>query len=167
MRDDAEAVQAASALLAEEAAAVDERRWDDWLALYLPDCEYWTPCWKDDDELCADPRSELSHVYYRGRAGLEDRVWRIRSGKSPASRPMPRTLHTIANVRVRALGDGRLEVASNWTNHVFSLRTRDTEVFFGRYEHTLAPGDGGLRIARKKIVLLNDLIPTYIDVYQL
>ena len=157
----------ATRLLVEEAAAIDERRWQDWLALYLEDCEYWAPCWKDDDTLCADPRSELSHVFYRSRGGLEDRVWRIGSGKSPASRPMPRTLHSIAGVRSWSSGDARLEVRSNWTNHVFSLRDRAAEVFFGRYEHSLARSGGAWRIARKKIVLLNDQIPTYIDIYHL
>jgi 3-phenylpropionate/cinnamic acid dioxygenase small subunit len=157
----------ANRLLAEEAAAVDERRWEDWLALYLEDCVYWAPCWCADEELCADPATQLSHVYYASRAGLEDRVWRIGSRKSPASAPMPRTLHTVANVRATFAEAGRILVKSNWTNHVFSLRNRETEVFFGRYEHGLLCVDGVWRIASKKIVLLNDQIPTYLDVYHL
>lgn len=157
----------AERLLVEEAAAVDERRWKDWLALFDANCEFWAPCWRDDEHLGESSASELSHVYYRSRAGLEDRVWRIESGKSPASKPMPRTLHLVAGVRAKDAGGGRLEVRSSWTNHVFSLRTRETDVFYGYYEHTLARGTAGWRILRKKIVLLNDQIPTYIDIYHL
>jgi 3-phenylpropionate/cinnamic acid dioxygenase small subunit len=155
------------ALLLEEAAAIDEQRWADWLALFVPDCEYWAPCWRDDAELCSNPASELSHIFYRSRAGLEDRVWRIQSGKSPASRPMPRTLHSVSNIRQLSPGSGEFEVRSNWTNHVYNLRTRETDIFYGRYEHTLTNADGALRIARKKTILLNDQIPTYVDIYHL
>ena len=66
-------------LVETEAICLDERRWDDWLALFMPDCEYWMPAWKSDDTLAADPRTELSYFYYAGRAGLEDRLARIRS----------------------------------------------------------------------------------------
>ena len=38
-------------------------------------------------------------------------------------------------------------------------------MLFGRYEHTLRRGGDGWRIARKKIVLVNDTISTMVDVY--
>ena len=53
---------------------LDERRWDEWIALYAPDCEYWVPTWRDEENLTSDPQAELSHIYYANRAGLEDRV---------------------------------------------------------------------------------------------
>ena len=82
------ALQAAGVeLLEREAICLDEQRWDDWLALFTADCEYWIPTWRHDETLTADPRKELSHVYYANRAGLEDRIVRIRSGRSPASTP--------------------------------------------------------------------------------
>ena len=31
--------------LLEEAACLDERRWDDWLAMYEDDCLFWLPAW--------------------------------------------------------------------------------------------------------------------------
>src|SRR5262245_32378679 len=69
-------------LLERETALLDDRCWDEWLTLYTADCEYWMPAWRTDSELTTDPRAELSHFYYASRAGLEDRLVRICSGRS-------------------------------------------------------------------------------------
>ena len=153
-------------LIEDEAIAIDEGRWDDWLALYLPDCEYWMPAWKADGAIGTNPKTELSHIYYGNRAGLEDRVARIRSGRSVASVPMPRTLHLIGQVRALApLANDRLQLRSSWSTQVFFPRTQETHGFFGRAEHELVRRDGALRIAKKKIIMLNDYIPTMLDIY--
>ena len=56
-------------LVHREARHLDEQRWDDWLALYTEDCEFWMPAWKADGTPTANPRTELSHIYYANRAG--------------------------------------------------------------------------------------------------
>jgi 3-phenylpropionate/cinnamic acid dioxygenase small subunit len=148
-----------------EAWLLDQQRWDEWLDLFLPECRFWVPAWKQDHELVDDPDTGLSFVYYDSRGGLEDRVWRAKSGLSVASTPLPRTCHQVTNVRCEAAGPDRALVRSSWNCHVFDLRTHSQHVFFGYYEHLLA-GDGGtLRIASKKIVLQNDLIHGFIDFY--
>lgn len=153
-------------LIEREAAAIDERRWDDWLALFTADCEYWMPAWKSDDTLTSDPRTELSHFYYASRAGLEDRIYRIRSDRSPASMPLPRTTHIVSNVRpFEPLGPDRLRLRSNWVSHVFFPRSEDSHAFFGRTEHTLTLDGERWLIAKKRIVLQNDYIPTMLDIY--
>ncbi|HXP12537.1 MAG TPA: aromatic-ring-hydroxylating dioxygenase subunit beta, partial [Stellaceae bacterium] len=75
--DPRELLASGTEVLQREALYLDERRWDDWLALYTPDCEYWMPAWKSEDELGQNPRTELSYFYYDNRAGLEDRVARV------------------------------------------------------------------------------------------
>jgi 3-phenylpropionate/cinnamic acid dioxygenase small subunit len=153
-------------LLEREAVFLDERRWDEWLALFTPDCEYWMPAWKSDDTLTASPQSELSHFYYGSRAGLEDRIYRIRSNRSPASMPLPRTTHILGNVRLLdAPQPGALRLRSSWASHVFFPRSQESHAFFGHTEHDLTLRDEGWLIARKKIVLQNDYIPTMLDIY--
>lgn len=160
------ALEAATEVLHREAAALDEQRWDDWLALFAPDCEYWVPMWRDEEHLTGDPRTELSHIYYANRAGLEDRVQRIRSRRSPASMPIARTTHLVSNVLlVDPPAADRLRVRSSWASHVFVPRARESHAFFGHSLHELAFRDGGWLIARKKVVLQNDYIPTMMDVY--
>jgi 3-phenylpropionate/cinnamic acid dioxygenase small subunit len=124
------------------------------------------PAWKSDDSLAADPRTELSYFYYAGRAGLEDRLARIRSQSSPASMPMPRTTHILGNIRLLDTPSGeRMRLRSSWVSHVYFPRQHGTEAFFGHSEHELVLDAAQWKIARKKIVLQNDYIPTMIDFY--
>jgi 3-phenylpropionate/cinnamic acid dioxygenase small subunit len=153
-------------VLQREAIYLDEQRWDEWLALFVPDCEYWVPSWKNEETLTSNPQAELSHIYYATRAGLEDRIVRIRSRRSPASTPMPRTTHLIGSVLpLEQPGPERMKLRSSWVCHVFFPRQHDSHAFFGRSEHELALKDGTWMIAKKKTILLNDYIPTMLDVY--
>lgn len=157
-------LHAATDLLYREAEYVDARRWDEWLALFDPQVEYWIPAWDSEDELTTDPQSEVSLMYYPNRSGLEDRVFRLRTGRSAASTPLPRTCHLVSNVRVAPpRADGGCEVRANWVTHLF--RNNISQSFFGHYEYLLRPHEGGWRIAKKKIIVLNDLIPTVLDIY--
>lgn len=158
-------IEVARALVHREARLLDERRWADWLALYRPDATFWMPAWDAEFVLTADPDREVSLIYYASRAGLEDRVWRIESGKSVASMPLARTTHLIAGVELLDQASDRLRVASAWTTHVWRTKTKQAVTFFGRYEHELARADDGWRIRRKKIVLVNDTVPTMLDFY--
>ena len=94
----ADGMAAGIELLHREAAYLDEQRWDEWLALFAPDCEFWVPTWTGEGRLTTNPRTELSLMYFAGRGGLEDRVVRIRSGRSPAALPLPRTTHMVGNI---------------------------------------------------------------------
>jgi len=152
-------------LVHREARYLDERRWDEWLELFVEDCEYWMPAWRADGTPTTNPQAELSHIYYASRAGLEDRIVRIRSGKSAASTPMPRTAHILGSVLPAGSSADRLELDSTWVSHVFFPRSGESHAFFGRSEHELVLRDGDWRIARKKILLQNDYIPTMLDVY--
>ncbi|MCS5932991.1 aromatic-ring-hydroxylating dioxygenase subunit beta [Klebsiella pneumoniae subsp. pneumoniae] len=61
-------------------SAATARRWS-----------HWMPAWGDDDQLTRDPQKEISLIYYPNREGLEDRVYRIKTERSGASTPEPRT----------------------------------------------------------------------------
>jgi 3-phenylpropionate/cinnamic acid dioxygenase small subunit len=164
---DATALHAlARELIEREAMYLDEQRWDEWLALFTERCEFWMPAWKADGTPTADPRSELSHIYYATRAGLEERILRIRSRRSPASTPTPRTAHVLSAILpLEAPTPERQRVRSTWVTHVFFPRQNESHAFFGRSEYELACGGGAWRIAKKKIVMQNDYIPTMLDVY--
>jgi benzoate/toluate 1,2-dioxygenase subunit beta len=154
-------------LLYREALALDRREWDAWLAMYAEDVEYWMPAWRDETEPTADPDSELSLIWYRGRHHLEERVWRARSGTSVASSPLPRVVHLVTNVLVERSDEAEADVAASFAVHLHDVRGSRTHVFFGRYEYLLRAGGEGWLIARKKILLLNDTIPTVVDFYSI
>ena len=154
-----------SDLLYREGAYLDERRWDDWLALFTEDCEYWLPAWVGEHELTQDPKTEVSLIYYDRRSRLEDRIVRIRSGTSAASTPLPRTWHQVSNVRLGEREGDLLPVFAQWQAH--SYRRHETASFYGRYEYRLVNMSGAWRIRRKKIVLINDVINTMLDIYNI
>ncbi|MEH3108011.1 MAG: aromatic-ring-hydroxylating dioxygenase subunit beta [Sphingomonas fennica] len=157
----------AEELLYREALHLDRRAWDAWLALYTEDCTFWMPAWANETTPTTDPEAELSLIYYRGRRNLEDRVWRLRSGQSVASTPLPRTVHAVTNVLVEEAGEAEARTAASFTVHRYDVRSDRAHVFFGRYEHRVVRQGGEWRIAAKTIYLLNDVIPTVVDVYSI
>lgn len=156
-------LERAADLLHREASALDKKRWDDWLALYEPDAVFWIPAWDDDGTLVEDPRREISLMYYASRRGLEDRIARLRSGLSSASTPLPRTCHLLSGIRIVREDAHALHVEASFAVH--SYRKGRTETFYGGYEHRLRRHGDELTIARKRIVLMNDVIPSLLDVY--
>jgi 3-phenylpropionate/cinnamic acid dioxygenase small subunit len=153
-------------VLHQEALHLDSQRWYDWLALYTEDATFWMPAWTDEHRLSASPLSELSLMYCAARAGLEDRVWRVLSGLSVASTPLPRTCHMVSSsVVTPGDNENELNAESSWTCHVFRLKDRNQHTFFGRYQHVLRQTEGQWRIAAKTVVLANDTIPTMLDFY--
>jgi 3-phenylpropionate/cinnamic acid dioxygenase small subunit len=147
--------------------ALDERRWDDWLKFFAPECEYWVPTWKSEDEQTTNPRRELSLIYYDSRSGLEDRVWRVKSGKSNASRVLPRTQHNLSNIHLLEQDGDLAKVTCNFTVHQYLPKEKSIEIFFGRHVIYFDSSAEGLMVQKFKIILLNDYLPAKIDFYSL
>jgi 3-phenylpropionate/cinnamic acid dioxygenase small subunit len=166
MIEPAAALAIATDILYHEARALDERRWDDWLALYVDDAEFWVPAWKNDGDPTDNPDTEVSLFYTARRSELEDRVWRVRSGKSIASTPLQRTAHVVTNVAVEpAPEDDVVHANAVATTHVYNVKRREQHLFFALARYRLVRRDGAWRIRRKKLVLLNDYLPTMMDFY--
>jgi anthranilate 1,2-dioxygenase (deaminating, decarboxylating) small subunit len=148
-----------------KAELCDAQDWDAYLDLFDQESEFHVPQWDSEHEYTTDPKRGMSLIYYRNRSGLEDRVFRLRTGKSAASTPLPRTLHQISNVRIDERPDGQLEVKANWTT--FYSRHGIAEHFFGRVTYRLRPEGESWKIVRKHVLLLNDTINAVLDFYHL
>ena len=146
-----------------EAAALDEKEWDAWIDLYTEDAIYWMPAWEDEFTTTSDPKREISLIYYGDRSGLEDRIYRIRTGLSFASTPLPRTCHLNTNFRATENSDGEVVVKSSWQTNTYRLKKAQN--YFGVQEHRLRKTDSGLKICYRKIILHNDMVDTVLDVY--
>jgi len=153
------------AFLYGEARALDEKRWEDWLACYAPDVEFFMPSWDDDDKLTSDPRNEVSLIYYPSRQGLEDRVFRIQTERSSATMPDTRTNHAINNLEVLEQTDAQCKVIFNWVTH--SFRYDIVDVYFGTSQYTLDTSGPRPLVKRKYVVLKNDYIHHMLDVYHI
>jgi 3-phenylpropionate/cinnamic acid dioxygenase small subunit len=151
--------------LYEEAACLDQRRWDDWLALYEEDCVYWVPAWHDDESYTQDPDTQLSLIYLQGKERLGERIWRIRSGLSSSLLRMPRVTHLVSTVRLAGERDGCLLVTANFHADAFKLDEKRADYFFGSYHYALRRRADGFGIVQKKIIVNNDVIPRQLDVF--
>jgi anthranilate 1,2-dioxygenase (deaminating, decarboxylating) small subunit len=143
----------------------DAQDWDAYLALFDEQIEFHLPQWDSEHVYTTDPKRGMSLIYYANRGGLEDRVFRLRTGKAASATPMPRTLHQVSNLRVREQDDGDLEVKLNW--HTLFYRLATSEQFYGHATYRLKPHGDSWLIARKHVLLLNDRINSVLDFYHL
>lgn len=149
-------------LLIHEARLLDERRLDEWNALFTEDGVYWIPL--DENEPIATSASVIHDTPLR----REERVHHLLHNTFPAQSPHSRTLHFISNVSVeQGIGDssGNIVVRSNQL--IYEMRTGDyKQVGIGdlrpivaNVEHILRPvstqTNQRMGIARKKILLIN------------
>lgn len=139
--------------LIDEAELLDTRRYDEWLDLFTPDGIYWLPSGRED----TDPTTEVSIIYDDDNARRQ-RIARLSTGKQYAQDPPSRTAHVISSVRITSLGDPTV-VRS--TLALFEVRNSRVNTFPARVEHRLRVVDGSLRIASKRVYLLNS--DHYID----
>ena len=162
-----DATAIATSLLYRESKYLDQRNWQGWLELYADDAIYWVPGWRNEDEPTNDPDRELSQIYHNARRGLEERVMRVESGKSVTAMPLPRTTHFVTNIVASMDTAETIVVEANWMVQYFQPHRGERLVNFGDYELTLrGQGDDWL-IARKRILLKNDLVPALLDFYML
>jgi 3-phenylpropionate/cinnamic acid dioxygenase small subunit len=129
-------------LLEREARLLDDRRFEDWLALYAEECVVWVPA----AERPGDPRREVA-IYFDDRRRLEDRIFRLGTGKAWSQVPPSRTVRMVANVEVFRAGE-KLMVRSNLL--LTEFRAGETRTLAGWCAHRLADG----KIEAKQINLL-------------
>jgi 3-phenylpropionate/cinnamic acid dioxygenase small subunit len=157
----------AAAFLFQEARHLDKHEWDAWVAMYREDAVYWLPAWRDEYETTTDPQTEVSLIFHNTRLGLEERIARIESRKSITALPLPRTLHQISSVELRAVSPAHIETEATFAVHVYDPRTAKEHTRFGRYEHVISREQDAWQIAKKKIILINDKVPTVLDFYSI
>lgn len=159
------ATESATGVIFAEALALDEGRWDDWLAHFAEDCVFWVPTWRSERELTTDPDREISFLYHDSRAGLEERIARLRTDQSVITMPLPRTSHLLGRPVASFENGDAVRATTPFATHVYHPTTGKLSVACGRYEHELRRTGEGWRIARKKIVLVNDRIPGLLEYF--
>ena len=138
-----------SALLVREAWLLDRGQFDAWLELYTDDATYWVPLEAGQ----ASPLDTQS-IIYDDRRLMALRVRQARHPRAHARSPGSRTVHQVSNIYTRdENATGELIVDS--TLMVVEFRADRQRVFAATVEHRLRPTPSGLRIAAKRIDLVN------------
>ena len=153
-QDDARAVTDAATrdefrrLIEREARLLDQLRYDDWLAMYAPECIYWVP----STPYAGDPRREIA-VMFDDRRRLEDRIYRLRTGFAWSQAPLSRTVRLISNVEVFFTArDAARMLRSNFL--ISEFWDKETRVLTGWAGHCVVRGAAGWKIAAKQVNLL-------------
>jgi 3-phenylpropionate/cinnamic acid dioxygenase small subunit len=149
-----------------EARLLDAQDWTGWLDLYCEDAVFWAPAVNMAGNYTTDPQTELNFIYIEGRAGLEARVFRVKSGGSLASNPLPRTRHLVTTVMVDEEGPHNVRASATFQVVSFS-EARGQQLRSGSYEYVLRKRNGGLQIAHKKILLLEYKVDGYFDFFSI
>lgn len=145
-----ETQNAAEQLLYRQAEILDDRRWDDWMALFTRDGTYWMP---------ADPEHEdpdgLPNIFHEDRYLMLTRIRRLQHPRAWSQSPRNRTSHVVSNVIVESEDrqTGALVVRSKF--HVVEYRLDATRYFAGSYRHELVATPDGLKINRQRVDIVN------------
>jgi benzoate/toluate 1,2-dioxygenase beta subunit len=135
-------------LLEREARLLDQLRYEDWLALFAPECIYWVPATPN----AGDPRREVA-VMFDDRRRLEDRIYRLRTGFAWSQAPASRTVRLITNVEVFATEQAANRmVRSNFL--ISEFWGDETRLLSGWSGHRFVQRDGRWEIEAKQVNLL-------------
>lgn len=132
----------------DEARMLDEGRYDEWLALWLPDGHYWMPL----DYKQTDP-DLVTSLLYEDQFMLKLRVERLNGARTFSQKPKSRCHHVIQRPFVDEL-EGHRAVA-NTSMHYVETRLDDQFLLAITARHDLALVDGQIRIANKRVDILN------------
>ncbi len=141
--------------LYDEAAALDDRRFIEWLDLLTEDIHYWMPIRRTVNANELDQEfTQIGDMSYfdDDKEMLKHRVARLDTGYAWAELPPSRTRHLITNVRLVGMDGDEIDVESNF--HLYRSRL-DTEEdsWFGKRCDRLRRVDGQLKICRRHIFL--------------
>ena len=152
-------------LLYKEARLLDDGLFYEWLDLFTDDVKYWMPT-RDTRERGEDGvhREGEMAVFSDDKDFLVKRVQRFDTGLAHAEQPHSRTRHFLSNVEIVGGDENEIDVRSNIL--VYQVRLEKSENFFvGRREDRLRKVNGDWRIARRKIVLDQTLIPRSLSIF--
>ena len=140
-----------------EAELLDERHFDAWLDLFTDDVHYWMPIRRNvkfgeqEAREETNPASEVSW-FDEGKTTLASRVRQLNTGLHWAEEPLSRICHIVSNVQLLHVALPEVTVKSRFL--VYRNRMRDeTDLFIGKREDLLRQVGGDWKIARRKIIL--------------
>ena len=131
-----------------EARLQDEHRYDEWEALWTDDGIYWIPANGEG----GDPEQEMS-IVYDNRSRIALRIRQFHTGKRYSQTPKSRLRRVVSNIEILSDDGGELTVGSNAL--IFESHVRGDTLWAARNEYRLRREGNALKMAFKKVVLVN------------
>jgi 3-phenylpropionate/cinnamic acid dioxygenase small subunit len=134
----------------DEAAMLDDLRFEDWLALFTDDGHYWMPLAHGQ----TDPRLHAS-LLFEDKLLLQVRVARLAGARTFSQQPVSRCHHLLQQPRVMARDDAAGLYTCRTSFHYVETRLDTQTLYAGWATHTLVQQADGLRIQLKRVDLVN------------
>lgn len=133
-----------------EARMLDEGRFGEWLALWMPEGHYWMPLdYKQDDPVMT------TSLLYEDNFMLRLRVERLEGERTFSQKPKSRCSHVIQRPFVDEYDPEANRYVTNTSMHYVETRLDDQQLLALTARHELTVVDGAIRIANKRVDLLN------------
>jgi len=151
-----------------EAELLDERRYEDWLSLIADDIRYWMPMRRNvkvgEQEREFTRADHDINWFDEGRETLERRVRQILTGIHWAEEPVSRITHILSNVQLLeatpSVADA-VEAAVKCRFLIYRNRVEtETDILVGKREDRLRRAGDSWQIARRKIILDQNVLLT-------
>ena len=142
-------VRTCEQFLIHEARLLDEGRFDEWLSLFTDEASYWVP----SEPGQANPLETVSLIYDDRRL-LETRVRRLASPRIYSQEPRSRTSRIVTNVTIEDDTDPTATLVRS-KFMLIEFRRNDQRLFGGTCFHRLITVGGEIRIASKRVELVN------------
>lgn len=144
-----------------EAELLDERRYEDWLALLTDDVRYWMPMRRNVKfgELEREFTREGQDINWfdEGKDTLTRRVQQILTGVHWAEEPLSRLCHMVSNVQLLHVQPSVVapaEVTAKCRFLIYRNRVEtETDLLVGKREDVLHLMDGQWKIRQRKVIL--------------
>ena len=105
-----------------------------------------------------DPEQGMS-IIYDNRSRISLRIKQLLTGKRHTQTPQSRLRRIVSNIELMGEHNGDIAVASN--SMVFESSLRDDTIWAARNEYRLRYVDAELRMAYKKVTLVNNEKPLF------
>ena len=159
MKVDGQLVHEVEQFLYREARLLDERNFDGWLEVFTEDLRYWVPVVSTRERGAQEVAGEDELAWLDDdKRTLSLRVKRLHTEFAYAEDPPSRTCRIISNIQVEpADKEDEVKVYSNFLIYKNRLET-ETDLYSGHREDVLRRLDGDWKIARRKLILAQNVL---------
>lgn len=144
-----ETQQAVEQFLYRQAEILDEKLWDDWLALFTEDGRYWMPA----EEAQTDGH-RVPNIFWEDDEIMKMRIRRNNHPRAHSQAPQNRLNHVVSNVIIESEdANGDIVVRSRF--HCAEYLRYQVRTFSGKYRHYLKKDGDSYKIALQRVDLVN------------
>jgi 3-phenylpropionate/cinnamic acid dioxygenase small subunit len=131
-----------------QAAALDEKRWQDFIDAFAEDGVYWMPAEPEQTTWEGVPA-----IFAEDRNLMRVRMLRLGHPHAWSQAPLWGTSHLVGNVMLEKDEGGEIVVRSRF--HMMEFRRDQSRHFAGTYRHHLRRRNGGFAIRLQRVDMVN------------